>query len=164
MYDLSVPVMKRGLENLVAILEKANNYSETLKLGETVLTQSRLYPDMLPLVRQVQIACDFAKNGASRIAGAQPPKFEDTETTIPQLITRVRNVLEILTSLKPSDFAGAETRDVTFSIGQKTHQMKGLAYLQIIVLPNFFFHYTTAYAILRHNGLTIGKSDYIGAV
>lgn len=163
MYEMSVPMMKRSLENLIAILEKANNYSETLKLGENVLLQSRLYPDMHPLIRQVQIACDFAKNGASRLGGAQPRVFEDTETTIPQLITRAKNVLEILSSLKPADFVGAETRDVTFNVGPKSHQMKGLAYLQTMVLPNFYFHITTAYAILRHNGLPLGKMDFIGA-
>ena len=164
MYDLSVPVMKRSLENLVLILEKANSYSETLKLGETVLPQSRLYPDMLPFARQVQLACDFAKNGTARLTATQPPKFDDVETTIPQLITRVKNVLEILSSLKPEAFAGVENNEITFPVGPKTLQLKGLNYLQHMVLPNFFFHYTTAYAILRHNGLVVGKGDYIGAV
>lgn len=162
MYDAAVPVAMRAMRNLAAILEKAAAHAEARKLDPAVLIQSRLFPDMFPLARQVQIACDSAKHGAARLAGAEAPAYEDTETTFAELIARVRKTAAYLETLPKVAFEGAEDRTVTWQARGKSRSMQGLPYLVDYVLPNIFFHVTTTYAILRHNGVELGKGDYLG--
>ena len=123
---------------------------------------ARLSPDMLPLTRQIQIAGDIAKNSVSRLAAVEPPRFEDTETSIEQLRARLAKTIDYLKSLPPGAFEGAETRDIKVPAGERTLEFKGLAFLETWAIPNVFFHVTTAYAILRHNGVDLGKKDFIG--
>jgi uncharacterized protein len=127
-----------------------------------VLVNARLAPDMLPLARQVLIACDAAKNGVARISGVEAPKFEDNEASFPELKARIQKTLDYLASVPAAKLDGTEDKDVTFPVGREnTKTMKAQAYLLTWVLPNFFFHVTTAYAILRHNGVDLGKADYL---
>lgn len=153
----------RALKNLDVILDKALASAEARKIDPAVLLGSRLAPDMFPLLRQVQIACDFAKGPVARLAGIDNPKFEDVETTIPELKARIARTLEFVKSVPESNFAGAEDRDITIQAGSQTLEFKGLAYLIGFALPNLNFHMSMAYAILRHNGVDVGKRDYIGA-
>ena len=162
MYDASIPTMTRALGHLAGILQKAADHAAAKGIEATVLLESRLYPDMFPLVKQVQRTTDIAKAGAARLAQTQPPSFEDNEITFPQLIGRVRNTIAYLETLKPEQFEGAGERVVTWQIGERTKSMQGLSHLQLFVLPNFYFHETTAYAILRHNGVKLGKRDFLG--
>ena len=152
----------RALKNLDLILDKAMASAEARKIDPAVLLGSRLAPDMFPLLRQVQIACDFAKGPVARLAGIDNPKFEDVETTIPELKARIARTLEFVKSVPESNFAGAEDRDITIQAGSQTLEFKGLAYLIGFALPNLNFHLGMAYAILRHNGVDVGKRDYIG--
>lgn len=154
----------RSLTNLATILDKAKAHCEAKKIDPQVLVSARLFPDMFPLARQVQIACDSAKLGLARLAGVHPPKNEDTESTFDELKARIASTLAFLATLKPEQFAGAETREVTFMMRNEPQKMLGLPYVQRMVLPNVFFHVTTAYNILRHNGVEVGKSDYLGKV
>ncbi|HEX3484237.1 MAG TPA: DUF1993 domain-containing protein [Micropepsaceae bacterium] len=163
MYRASAPIFLQMLPAMSACLDKAQAYAETKKVDPSVLLQSRLYPDMLPLARQVQIACDFAKNTMARLAGADPVKIEDTETTVEQLKARIARTIGLVNEFKPSQIDGSEDRDVTIPLGGQTRSFKGENYLTGFALPNFFFHVTTAYAILRHNGVELGKNDYIRA-
>jgi hypothetical protein len=136
--------------------------AETRKFDPNVLVQYRLAPDMLPFVKQIQIACDGAKNGAARIAGIEAPKFEDNEATFAELKARIRKTLDWLATVPASKLDGTEEKEITFPVGRDaTRTMKGEAYLKHWVLPNLFFHVTTAYAILRHNGVDLGKVDYL---
>jgi len=162
MYQASVPPMIRALENLGAILAKGQQYAEAKKFDPAVLVSSRLAPDMFPLVNQVQIAADAAKGGAARLAGQEPPSFEDNEKSLPELVERTRKTVAFLKTLKPEQFEGAEDRTVTWKVRDEMRSMQGYPYLFQRVLPNMFFHVTTAYAILRHNGVDIGKADYLG--
>lgn len=134
------------------------------KFDSAVLVSSRLAPDMLPLSKQVQIACDTAKKGAARLAGVDAPAFDDNEKTIEELRTRIARTIDYLKTLPASAFDGAEERDIKVPAGDRTLEFKGLSYLQRWVLPNLFFHVTTAYNILRHNGVEIGKRDYLGSL
>ena len=161
MYQASIPVFVRNLTNLKTILEKAAAHGQSKKLDEAVLVEARLYPDMLPLRSQVQIASDQAK-GASRLAGVEPPSFADTEKTFAELIERVSKTIDFLNTLDAASFEGAETRDITRPIAGKPMTFTGATFLLNLIYPNFFFHVTTAYAILRHNGVEIGKADFIG--
>lgn len=162
MYTASVPVFQHMLRNLSHILAKGEANAQTRKFDPAVLANARLAPDMLPLTRQILIACDAAKLGVARISGLEAPKFEDNETTFAELQERVRKTLDWLETVPASALDGTEDKDVTFPIGRdKTRTMKGQAYLQHWALPNFFFHVTTAYAILRHNGVDLGKQDYL---
>ncbi len=163
MYQASVPVFVKILTNLRAILEKAAAHAQAKKIDETVLVEARLYPDMLPLRQQVQIAADQAK-GAARLAGVEPPAFEDNEKTLPDLIERVQKTIAFLDTLRSSQFDGAESREITRPIRGKPTTFKGTTFLLNLVYPNFYFHVTTAYAILRHNGVELGKADFIGSV
>ncbi|HUH89380.1 MAG TPA: DUF1993 domain-containing protein [Lysobacter sp.] len=164
MHAASVPVFKQMLGSLVSILEKAETYAEERKIDPTVLLQSRLFPDMFPLVRQVQIACDFAKGVTARLAGAEVPAYDDTEQTIEQLKVRVERTIAFVDSFDASRFEGAEEREIVTRPGTpKERRFSGQDYLLTYGLPQFFFHVTTAYAVLRHNGLEIGKRDYMGA-
>ena len=162
MYSASVPVFRNMLGNLGHLLDKAQAHAEARKFDPAVLVEDRLAPDMLPLRKQVQIACDGAKNGLARLSGVEAPKFEDTETTFAALKERIRMTLEFLDSVPRRHVDGCEDKDITFPVGREaTRTLKGEAYLLNWALPNLFFHITTAYAILRHNGVELGKSEYL---
>jgi hypothetical protein len=162
MYAASVPVFQHMLRNLSHVLEKGEANAQARKFDPSVLTTARLAPDMLPLTRQVLIACDGAKNGVARIAGVEPPKFEDNEASFAELKARIQKTLAFLETVPVAKLEGTEDKDVTFPAGRDTTKtMKAQAYLTTWVLPNFFFHVTTAYAILRHNGVDLGKTDYL---
>ena len=162
MFDVSVPVFLQGLKGLKAVLAKAAAHAEARKIDPNALLQARLYPDMFPLLRQVQIACDFAKGGAGRLAGADLPVFEDVETGFQDLEARIDRTAAFIEGLDAEAFAGAEAREVVLVRRGESQTFKGQAYLLEQALPNFWFHVTTAYAILRHNGLEVGKKDFLG--
>ena len=161
MYDASVPVITRALTNYINVLEKAAAHAEAKKIEPSVLIGSRLYPDMFPLSKQVQIASDVAKIGTSRLAQVEPPKWEDNETTFPQLIERLRKTIAYLETLKPAQFDDG-SRMVTFPTQGESKTWPGSRFLFQRVLPNVLFHCTTGYNILRHNGVEIGKRDFLG--
>jgi hypothetical protein len=162
MYQATVPTITRSLANLAAILEKGAAHAEAKKIEPAVLVGSRLYPDMLPLAKQVQIASDISKGGAARLAQVEPPAFEDKEATFAELIERLRKTIAFLETLKPQQIDGSEDRTVTWQTRTATKSMQGQPYLLNHVLPNVFFHVATAYDILRHNGVEIGKQDFLG--
>ena len=162
MYTISVPVFVRTLGNLSTILDKAAAHAEARKFDPAVLLASRLFPDMFPLTRQVQIACDFAKGPVSRLSGREPPKFEDTETSIAELQARITRTVAFVQEFKPEQLAGSETREIQLKIRDQTITVAGLPYLLNMAMPNFYFHATTTYNILRHNGVELGKRDFIG--
>lgn len=162
MYAASVPVFQHMLRNLVHILEKGEANALARKFDPSVLASFRLAPDMLPLTRQVLIACDAAKLAVARISGMEAPKFEDTETTFPELKARIQKTLAYLETMPAAALDGTEDKEITFPVGREaTRTMTAQAYLTTWALPNFFFHVTTTYAILRHNGVDLGKSDYL---
>ena len=161
MYAASVPVFRHMLLNLSHILDKGEANAAARKIDPGVFLAERLAPDMLPFTRQVQIACDAAKIGIARISGVEAPKFEDTEATFGELKGRIQKTLDYLEQVPASAVDGTEEKDVTFPTGGSTRSMKAQAYLTTWVLPNFFFHVTTAYALLRHDGVDLGKSDYL---
>ncbi len=162
MSSASLPVFNHMLGNLSHFLDKAQAHADAKKFDAGVLLQSRLAPDMLPFTRQVLIACDAAKNGVARLSGVEAPKFDDTESTLAELKERVAKTLAWLATVPADKLDGNETRDITFPVGRdKTRTMKGEDYLRYWMLPNFYFHVTTAYAILRHNGVELGKQDYL---
>ena len=162
MYQASVPRFVNILTNLCAILDKAQAHVEARKIDPTALTAYRLFPDMLPMTRQVQIACDSAKGAVARLAGVDIPKHEDTEQTFAELKARIAKTIEFVQSIKPAQLDGTEDKDVTLTVGGKDTTFKGMQFLLGRALPNFYFHVTTAYNILRHNGVEIGKRDYLG--
>ena len=162
MYQASVPVFSRALNNLAAILEKAAAQAEAKKIDPAVLIGYRLYPDMLPLARQIHIATDGAKGGVARLAGVEPPKYEDNEASFPDLIARLRKTVAYLESIKPEQIDGSEDKTVTWKTQTTTRSMQGMPYLLSHVTPNVYFHLTTAYDILRHCGIEIGKQDFLG--
>jgi len=162
MYQASAPRFVNMLKNLSAILDKAQAHVDAKKIDPAALTAYRMFPDMLPMTRQVQIACDNAKGAAARLAGVEVPKFEDTEKTFAELKARIAKTIEFVQSIKPAQIDGSEGRDITLKLGGKDTTYKGMQYLLGFALPNFYFHVMTAYNILRHNGVEIGKSDYIG--
>lgn len=165
MYQASAPRFASMLKNLSAILAKAEAQAAARKFDPEVLLNARLYPDMLPLRAQVMIACDNAKGPVARLAGMTPPKHEDTETTFAELQARIAKTLDFIASVPASDIDGSEERTVTLKLGPRGDvSFAGMQYLCGFALPNFYFHVTTAYAILRHNGIEIGKADYIGGV
>ncbi|MBO3457326.1 DUF1993 domain-containing protein [Aetokthonos hydrillicola Thurmond2011] len=163
MYQASVPVCIRTLSNLVNILEKGATYAQTKKIDPTVLINSRLFPDMFPLSKQVQIASDVARRGVARLAGIEPPNFEDTETTFPELIDRLTKTISFLETLKPDQIDGSEEKTVTLEVGENTLSFQGMPFLLYFILPNVYFHVTTAYDILRHCGVELGKRDFLGS-
>lgn len=162
MYLASVPPILRALTNLRAVLEKAVAHAEAKKIDPAVLVNARLYPDMLPLLRQVLIATDNAKGAASRLAGMEPPKYEDNESSFPELVARIDKTIALLQTFKPEQIDGSEDKTISLPMHDKTLTFKGMPYLLEYVLPNIYFHVTTAYAILRHNGVEIGKQDFLG--
>jgi hypothetical protein len=162
MYQASVPVFLQLLGNLKNILARGAAHAEAKKFDAAVLFNARLAPDMLPLARQVQIASDNAKGCAARLAGIDPPKFEDNETTYADLTARIDKTVAFLKTLKPAQIDGSEGRDIVLKFPNQTFEFKGLGYLTGFAIPNFTFHIVTAYNILRHNGVEIGKSDFLG--
>ncbi|HEV3042809.1 MAG TPA: DUF1993 domain-containing protein [Roseiarcus sp.] len=161
-YDATIPVFEQLLGALSAIIDKAKTQAEARKIDPAVLIGARLRPDMLPFAKQVQIACDWAKNVGGRVSGAEPPKFEDNETSLDDLKARIAKTLEYLRALKRSDIDAGADRTVVFPLGQNNMKMKGSDYAFHLAMPNFFFHVTTAYGILRHNGIELGKRDFMG--
>ena len=162
MYEASVPVLIKSLTNLIGILQKAAAHAETKKIDPSVLINSRLYPDMFAFARQVQIASDNAKGCGARLAGLEPPRYEDTETTFPELIARVQKTIDYLRTLKSEQIDGSEERTITLKFRDNVTEYRGKEYLLEFLLPNYYFHVTTAYGILRHNGVEIGKKDFSG--
>ena|ERR1700722_2987322 len=162
-YDATIPVFEQLLGALSAIIGKAKTHAEARKIDAATLTGARLRPDMLPLVKQVQIACDWAKNVGGRLAGAEPPKFEDNETSFDELEARIARTLDYVRGLKRADIDAGAERIIVFPLGPNKMKMKGADYAFHLALPNFYFHVTTAYGILRHNGIEIGKRDFMGA-
>jgi uncharacterized protein len=163
MYAMSHDVFKKALTQLLHVMEKGVANAKTRNFDTGVLVSSRLAPDMLPFVKQIQLTSDFAKNSMARLAGVDPPKFEDNETTMDELFARVRKTLEYIDSVPEASLDGSETRDVKIPLRDRTVEFKGLEFLQKWALPNFFFHHVTAYNLLRHNGVDIGKRDFLGA-
>ncbi|WP_313512544.1 DUF1993 family protein [Pseudomonas sp.] len=164
MYQASIPVFVRMFGNLSAILDKAAAFAEAKKIDPAVLISARLAVDMLPLSKQIQIASDAAKGAGARLTGSEVPSFADTETTFPELQARIARTVAFLQGLDAAQFDGCETREIVLKLAAGEVALKGDAYLLHFVLPNFYFHVTTAYAILRHNGLDLGKTDYLGTV
>jgi hypothetical protein len=162
MHAFSVDVLTNILGNLSWLLEKGAASATARKIDPAVFLGARLAPDMLPLTRQVQIAGDIAKSSVARLAGQEPPRFEDTETNIEQLRARLARTIDYLKSVPVSAFEGSETRDIKVPAGDRTLEFNGLDFLQRWAIPHVFFHVTTAYNILRHNGVDLGKADYIG--
>ncbi|HSD61876.1 MAG TPA: DUF1993 family protein [Burkholderiales bacterium] len=162
MYRASVPPIVRSLTNLRAVLEKAAAHAEAKKIDPSVLPATRLYPDMFPLSRQVQIATDNAKGVAARLAGLEPPKYEDKESTLPELVARIDKTLAYLGTFRPEQIDGSEEKTIVLPMRSGPLNLAGLRYLLELVLPNFYFHVTVAYAILRHCGVEIGKQDFLG--
>jgi uncharacterized protein len=163
MHSASIPVFKKMLGNLSYFLDKAQAHADAKKFDSANFLGCRLAPDMLPFTRQVLIACDASKIGASRIAGVEWPKNEDKESTIAELKARIAFTIDYLDTIPADKMNGTEDKDITFPVGREgaTRTMKGEAFLKHWVLPNMFFHVTTAYAILRHNGVDLGKTDYL---
>ncbi|OAI21255.1 DUF1993 family protein [Methylomonas koyamae] len=164
MYAFTVTPIVRSLTQLRQILEKAEHYAEAKKIEPSVLVNARLFPDIYPLKRQVQIASDVAKGAVSRLAGQEPPKFDDVENSFPELIERIDKTLAHIHSFSAEQIDGTETNTILLPRHDRTSTFTGLAYVTDFVLPNVYFHVTTTYAILRHNGLEIGKKDYLGDV
>jgi uncharacterized protein len=163
MSRLSVPAFERGLGVFSVILDKAENHAAAKKIDEAIFIQARLYPDMRPLAAQVQMASDTAKGAVARLAGLDVPSFADTETTFAALKERVARTLEFIRSVPSEAIDGSETRSVVLKSRSGSQTFEGQTYLLGFALPNFYFHLTTAYAILRHNGVEVGKLDYLGA-
>lgn len=164
LYDVSVPIFTLGLTNLSAILDKASSFADGKKVDPKAIPAARLIVDMLPLSAQIQIACDTAKGAAARLAGVEAPKHADSETTIPELKARVESTLAFIKTIKPEQLVGAETREIVLQFPQSTLKFNGLNYVTNFALPNFFFHMTMAYALLRKNGVNLGKRDFLGAI
>ena len=162
MHAMSHGVFKRALTQLLVVMEKGVANAKARNFDVSVLAGSRLAPDMLPFSRQIQLASDFAKNSMARLAGVEPPKFEDVETTMDELVTRVKKTLEYIDSVDAAALQGSETREIVIKLRDRTVQFPGLEFLQFWALPNFFFHHVTAYNLLRHNGVDIGKRDFLG--
>lgn len=162
MYESSIPVLTHFLNNLSLILDKAEAHCEARKINPDALLQARLFPDMFPLARQVMLVTDFSKGIGARLSGVPVPSYEDTERTFAELKARIAKTSAFINGLDKASFAGAADRPVTLKVAGQELSFKGSEYLSKFALPNFFFHLTTAYNILRHNGLEIGKADYMG--
>jgi uncharacterized protein len=162
MYQASVPPLMRSIDNLVAILEKGAADAADRKIDPSVLINSRLYPDMLPLSKQVQIVSDIARRGVARLAGQEAPAMADTETTFAELIERLQKTNAYLATLTAEQIDGSEAKSIELPMGKQTMHFEGLPYLVAFVLPNVYFHVTTTYNILRHSGVKLGKLDFLG--
>ena len=163
-YQSSVPILKGMLGNLSSILAKAELYAKNKKFDEKNLLESRLFPDMFPLVKQVQVATDQAKGGCARLAGVEPPKFEDDETTLSQLQDRIAKTIAFIDGIDPAQLDSAASRQIQYNMRDFNFEFSAQQYLTNWVLPNFYFHVTAAYNLLRMGGLEIGKSDYLGSL
>lgn len=163
MYDASVPVFKQILTSLSALIDKAEAHAAEKKIEPAALLQARLYPDMFPFTRQIQVAADFAKGCSARLAGVDVPKYEDVETTFAELKERLARTIAFIDGLPQDGIEASAQRDISTSSGPNAKQFKGQVYLVHYALPHFYFHATTAYAILRHNGIEVGKKDFIGS-
>jgi hypothetical protein len=164
LYQASVPVFIRALTNLKAVLHKGEAFAEAKKIKPEVLLNDRLCVDMFPLTRQVQIACDMTKGAGARLAGVEVPKYEDNEASFAELYARIDKTVDFLKTLKPEQIDGQEERHISLPSPRGTMEFKGQPYLLGFVMPNVYFHCTTAYAILRHNGAELGKMDFIGGI
>jgi len=164
MYQASAPRFAAMLRNVSALLDKAQAHCEARKIDPATMAGMRLIADMFPLARQVQIACDTAKGAVGRLAGTEIPRHEDTEQTLAELKQRIAKTIDFVASIEPQRFEGAEDRTVTLRLAGKDASFTGMQYLLGHALPNFYFHVTTAYNILRSNGVDIGKRDYIGSL
>jgi hypothetical protein len=162
MYQASAPRFAAMLRNLSGLIDKAQAHCEAKKIDAAALTSFRLYPDMFPFTRQVQIACDTAKGAVARLAGVEIPKHEDTEQTLAELKTRIAKTLEFIDSVGASKIDGSEEKEIVLPMRTRELRFKGAQYLLGFAWPNFYFHVTTAYNILRHNGVELGKQDFIG--
>jgi uncharacterized protein len=162
MYQSSIPGLIRSLSNLIAILEKAEAHAIAKKIDPSVLINSRLSPDMFHLGRQVQVSSDIARRGAARLAGLEAPAMADTETTFPELITRLQKTIVFMQEITPAQIDGTETKEILLPVGKETMQFQGMPYLLYFILPNVYFHVTAAYGILRHCGVELGKADFLG--
>jgi len=164
LYDLSIPALTRGLTNMSALLDKAAAHAENKKFDTLAFVQARLFPDMHPLSRQVQIACDTAKGAGARLAQVEIPQHPDTETTFPELKERIAKTGDFLRTLAPGQLQGAESREIELKFPNGSHKFTGLSYLTEFVLPNFYFHVSMVYALLRTNGVDVGKRDFLGNI
>ncbi|MEI8298248.1 MAG: DUF1993 domain-containing protein [Pseudomonadota bacterium] len=164
LYDYSIPALTLGLTNLSTLLDKAATYAEAHKLDGKVVADARMIIDMFPLKRQVQIACDTAKGAAGRLAGIELPKYDDVESTLPELQTRIQKTLAFIDGIKKEQFVGAETREIVLQFPSITMKFTGHSYVTKFVLPNFYFHVMAVYSILRQNGIEVGKNDYLGNI
>ena len=164
LYDFSIPALTRGLTNMSAILDKAAAFAAAKKVDGAVLAQTRLFPDMHPLSRQVQIACDTAKGAAGRLAGVEVPKHEDTETTLPELKARIAKTVDFLKTVTAAKFPSDDSRAIELKFPSGAWKFTALSYVNDFVLPNFYFHTSMVYALLRKSGVEIGKGDYLGAI
>ena len=163
MHSTSIPYFVRALKNLSAILEKGAAHAQEHDIDPSILVTDRLFPDMFPLSRQVQIACDVSKGAAARISGIEAPSHEDNESSFEELIARINKTIEFLNSLPTDKINGTEEKEIKFQAGPYELDFTGATYLSMWALPNIYFHVTTTYNILRHNGVALGKIDYVGA-
>ena len=163
-YQSSVPSFVHGLNNLSALLTKAETYASAKKIDPSALINARLYPDMFPLSRQVQIACDIAKGGVARLAGLDIPSFPDTESTFAELQERIKKTIGFIQTATEKQFEGSEKKAISLKVGGNEMKFDGQSYLLSFVYPKFYFHISTSYALLRHNGLEIGKQDFLGQI
>ncbi len=163
MYQAAIPPLMHSLNNLITILEKAAAHAEAKKIDPSVLLNMRLYPDMFTLTRQIQIASDIARRGIARLAGTEAPSIEDRESTFGELIARLQVTINYLKQFGPEQIDGSETKSINLNVGQETFNFEGQSFLLYFILPNVYFHVTTAYDILRHCGVELGKRDYLGA-
>ncbi len=162
MYQASAPRFVNMLRNLSALLDKAQAHADAKKIDPVVLTGDRLFPDMFPMTRQVQIACDSAKGAMARLAGVEVPKHEDTEQTFAELKARIAKTIAFVETFKPAQLDGTEEKDILLKVGGQELKFKGMQFLLDFAYPNFYFHITTTYNILRHNGVEVGKWDFLG--
>jgi uncharacterized protein len=164
MHSASVPIFVRMLGNVLQWLDKAEAHAQAKKFDAGVYLTARLAPDMLPFVRQIQIACDAVKFGVARLAGVEAPKFEDNEASLADLRARIRKTLDYIESVPAAQIDGTDAKDIVVPRRDGSMTLKGEAYLKHFVLPNFFFHVTTTYGLLRHYGVELGKMDFLGAL
>jgi uncharacterized protein len=162
MHDAATKPLLQFLDNLAGLVRKAADHAAAKKIDPEALLKARLYPDMFHFLKQVQVACDFAKNTVSRLAGLEPPKHADTETSFEELLVRIETARAVVAAVTPAQLEGSETRIVTIQMRSGEMSFPGAEYLTMFALPNFYFHLTTAYAILRHNGVELGKGNFFG--
>ena len=162
MHAMTHDVFKKSLVQLLHVMEKGVANAKARNFDPNVLANSRLAPDMFTFAKQIQLTSDFAKNSMARLAGIEAPKYEDTESTMDELVARVKKTIDYIDTIPASALEGSETRDIRIPLRDRTVEFKGLPYLQYWAIPNFFFHFVTAYNLLRHNGVDVGKRDFLG--